>query len=332
MKVKSITYPTELDNGINIEDDNIDVFVELEDGRTYCVVVATYKNIATQMENSNKDYLEGGAPQIIVKKLTHEIIEQAINSHAEDDAYWIKIYGLSHGDGDGILHALLNKLDYKASEDNDMTKVIIERIEELLIAVHDEKEQCGFDIQLRNYGTFDKGKLELVTEELNKYKANSNSNLIEKKFMELFFEFHHVTQCSIGYNDDEKLNTPYQLEVNKSVEEVVSLVKSMISEHKCCAITTRIKTLLWGKRGYLTRLQGGKGVFVHKIETILELLDDYEEKYSESDMVEKEFLNIFIDFMTISYGSKKLYDEDMQIEIEDLADDIMNKIYSIVSE
>ncbi len=98
MKIKSITYPTALHNGVNIEDDNIDVFVELEDSRTFCVVVATYKNIATQMENSKTDYLEGGCPQIIVKKLTHEIVEEAINSHAKEDAYWLKIYGLSYGD------------------------------------------------------------------------------------------------------------------------------------------------------------------------------------------------------------------------------------------
>ncbi len=213
-----------------------------------------------------------------------------------------------------------------------MSKEIIDEIKELMIGTYDEKELCGFDIQLRNYGTFDKGKLELITEKLYKYKELSNGNMIEKMFMELFFEFQHVTQCSINYEDNEELNTPYQLEVNGSVEEVVLIVKSIVSGHKCCGITTRIRTLLWGKRGYLTRLQGGIGVFTHKIDTILELLDEYEEKYSKGDMVEKEFLNIFIDFMTISYGSRKLYDEDTQIEIEDLADDIMNKIYSIVSE
>lgn len=94
MKVKSITYPTALDNGVDVDDDNIDVFVELDDGRIYCVVVSTYKNIATQMEKSNTDYLEAGSPLIIVKKLTYEIIEKAINDYAQDDAYWIKIYSL----------------------------------------------------------------------------------------------------------------------------------------------------------------------------------------------------------------------------------------------
>ncbi len=213
-----------------------------------------------------------------------------------------------------------------------MTKKIVDNICELMIGVNDEKELCGFDIQLRNYGRFDKEKLSLITDELNKYLKITDGKMIEKRFMELFFEFHFVTQGSIGYHEDEELNTSYQLEVNKSVEEVVLLVKSIISGHKCCAITTRIRTLLWGKRGYLSRLQNGEGVVVHKIEKILDLLDEYEDKFLDSDMVEKEFLNIFIDFMTVSYGSKKLYDEDKQIEIEDLADDIMNKIYSIVSE
>ncbi len=61
------------------------------------------------MEKSNTDYLEAGSPLIIVKKLTYEIIEKAINDYAQDDAYWIKIYGLSTGEGSEMLNQLLDK-------------------------------------------------------------------------------------------------------------------------------------------------------------------------------------------------------------------------------
>jgi hypothetical protein len=45
MLVKSISFPTYLKDITDIENDNIDVFVEVEDGYTYTVVVATPKNI-----------------------------------------------------------------------------------------------------------------------------------------------------------------------------------------------------------------------------------------------------------------------------------------------
>ncbi|WP_214481729.1 hypothetical protein [Bacillus sp. SM2101] len=45
MKIKNIEFPTALEKVKDIEDDNIDVFVELEDGMTYTLVVATPKNL-----------------------------------------------------------------------------------------------------------------------------------------------------------------------------------------------------------------------------------------------------------------------------------------------
>ena len=44
MFIKSISFPTYLEDITDIENSNIDVFVELEDGYTYTVVVATAKN------------------------------------------------------------------------------------------------------------------------------------------------------------------------------------------------------------------------------------------------------------------------------------------------
>ena len=92
MLIKSISFPTYLEDITNIENSNIDVFVELEDSYTYTVVVATAKNIESLMDKEKINYFEPGHPFIIVKKLTKEIITEAIEAYASDDAYWLKLY------------------------------------------------------------------------------------------------------------------------------------------------------------------------------------------------------------------------------------------------
>ena len=44
------------------------------------------------MENEKSDFLSPGDPIVIVKKMTKEVIEQAIRAYAEDDAYCLKFY------------------------------------------------------------------------------------------------------------------------------------------------------------------------------------------------------------------------------------------------
>lgn len=97
MLVKKITFPSPLEYIEDVNNDNIDVFVELEDGYeyTYIVVVATPKNLVSLMDKKNSDFLETGHPFIIVRKLTKEIIEKAIKAHAENDAYWLKLHHFS---------------------------------------------------------------------------------------------------------------------------------------------------------------------------------------------------------------------------------------------
>ena len=92
MLIKSISFPTYLEDITDIENSNIDVFVELEDGYTYTVVVATAKNIESLMDKEKMNYFEPGYPFIIVKKLTKEIISEAIQAYASDEAYWLKLY------------------------------------------------------------------------------------------------------------------------------------------------------------------------------------------------------------------------------------------------
>ncbi len=92
MKVESITFLSDLKDVKDIFDDNIDVSVNLENGRNYVLVVGTPKNLLRLMENEKSDFLSPGDPIVIVKKITKEVIEETIQAYAEDDAYYLKFY------------------------------------------------------------------------------------------------------------------------------------------------------------------------------------------------------------------------------------------------
>ena len=94
MKVESIIYSTALDtcNKIN---DNIDIFVTLENKKSYCVTIATVDWICEQV---GRRYLPSGAPDIIVKELDKTLIEAAVEQYAKEDAYWLRVYSMSYGD------------------------------------------------------------------------------------------------------------------------------------------------------------------------------------------------------------------------------------------
>jgi hypothetical protein len=102
-----ISFPTYLEDVTGIETSNIDVFVELEDGYTYTVVVATAKNIEYLMNKEKMNYFEPGHPFIIVKEITKEIVEETLKAYAEyDDGYWLKLYHFA----DKIDKTVFNKL------------------------------------------------------------------------------------------------------------------------------------------------------------------------------------------------------------------------------
>ena len=92
MKVESITFLSDLKDVKDIFDDNVDVAVKLDDGHEYIVVVATQKNLLTLMNNEKSDFLSPGDPIVIVKKMTKEVVEDAIQAYAEDEAYCLKFY------------------------------------------------------------------------------------------------------------------------------------------------------------------------------------------------------------------------------------------------
>ena len=92
MKVESINFLGPIENIDDIFDYNMDVSVNLENGKNYVVVVGTPKNLLKLMENEKSDFLSPGDPIIIVKKMTKEVVEEAIRAYAEDSAYFLKFY------------------------------------------------------------------------------------------------------------------------------------------------------------------------------------------------------------------------------------------------
>jgi len=114
MLVKKISFvrPNLLEEIPDIEDYNVDVFVELENGCTYIVVLATAKNIVALMDKKKRNFSEPGDPFIIVRKLTKEIIEEAVKAYAENDSYWLKFY---HFVGE-VDTAVFNKLQAEHRE------------------------------------------------------------------------------------------------------------------------------------------------------------------------------------------------------------------------
>jgi hypothetical protein len=57
MLIKKISFPSLLKYIEDIYDDNIDVFVELEDGCEYTVIVGRPKNFLTLMNRHEMDFL-----------------------------------------------------------------------------------------------------------------------------------------------------------------------------------------------------------------------------------------------------------------------------------
>jgi hypothetical protein len=78
MTIKRIS-PLSSPEECNPEDDNLDVHIELSDGRVYSFVVATPKNIYKCMRNEGIDYFFG-VPPVFVEKLTAENIERALTA------------------------------------------------------------------------------------------------------------------------------------------------------------------------------------------------------------------------------------------------------------
>lgn len=91
MKVLNISYPTPLSEISKKDDDNIDIFIELEDGSTITAVVSTAQNLISRMKEDNVNFLSPPQPDIIVSTLTEENIKKAVDEYAIGDAFWLKL-------------------------------------------------------------------------------------------------------------------------------------------------------------------------------------------------------------------------------------------------
>jgi hypothetical protein len=88
IKIVSSLEDEDPDNG------NVDVHVELEDGRIFSFVVATPQNIYECMDNERINYFFG-IPQVFVRKLSVENVERAFRALvSEDGGRFFQVYGI----------------------------------------------------------------------------------------------------------------------------------------------------------------------------------------------------------------------------------------------
>ncbi len=120
MKIVSIIFPIYFDEIEDIENDNIDVFVELEDGMTYTMVVTTPKNYYWYMDKEGLDYIPAAPPDIIVRRLTKDTIRKAIENYLDENAYWLKLYFLAGEFNIDVMNIMLEKIKKDNDEINDL--------------------------------------------------------------------------------------------------------------------------------------------------------------------------------------------------------------------
>ncbi|MRN53484.1 hypothetical protein [Paenibacillus monticola] len=118
MKVSKIEYPTVLSKIADIDNNNIDVFIELEDGTRITVVVSTPDNLRSYMDKENLNFISATQPDIIVKSLTEDNIKQAIENYAEGDAFWLKLLFVASVDREFIDMDRINQCLNKIKKEN----------------------------------------------------------------------------------------------------------------------------------------------------------------------------------------------------------------------
>lgn len=87
-----VYYIHSLETIKDVFDCTIDVIVDLDDGYSYIISIVTHQYLVTLM--GEKNYVGSGNPPIILREMTKESIEAAIQDFAEDEeGYWLKFYG-----------------------------------------------------------------------------------------------------------------------------------------------------------------------------------------------------------------------------------------------
>lgn len=94
MLIKNIICLPDLEELPDTMNDNIDVFAETEDGRHFTVTVCTPAFYTAYMDREGLNYVPSGPPDIIVRELTYENIEKALDDFCRNDGFWLKIYSM----------------------------------------------------------------------------------------------------------------------------------------------------------------------------------------------------------------------------------------------
>ena len=87
----SVYFPTPLSE-VNSLNDNIDVCVQLEDGSTYTLVVATPANLTSVMKTNNIHYIDPEMRVVIVDSIQEEVIYQVIERLIKNEKA-LRFYG-----------------------------------------------------------------------------------------------------------------------------------------------------------------------------------------------------------------------------------------------
>ena len=87
----TLSLPTNFKE-INTLDDNIDVCIELSNGKQYTIVVATPQNLQTMMKNSGKPYVEPCSPILFVERINELNIKLLIDKLVQDPIL-LRVYG-----------------------------------------------------------------------------------------------------------------------------------------------------------------------------------------------------------------------------------------------
>ena len=103
MLIKRIRFIDEIRDVYN---DSVDVGVVFEDGYSYTIVVSTPQDLLEEMDQEKTNFIRPGTPRIIVKKLTKEIVTEAIQAYAENDGYWLKLHQFADDIDISVLHQL----------------------------------------------------------------------------------------------------------------------------------------------------------------------------------------------------------------------------------
>lgn len=76
---------------IRPDNNNVDVLLHLDDGRSYVFVVGTPNNIYRCMDSEDTDYFFG-TPILFVRRLTRDNVEAAMRALLEKPK-WLDVYG-----------------------------------------------------------------------------------------------------------------------------------------------------------------------------------------------------------------------------------------------